>query len=100
MADSSTFIYVLRPCRQGLSDAPTPEEEASLDEHFQYLRRELEEGGLILAGPCLDGALGVVVFRAPTEEAAREFMEADPAVRHGLMRAELHPFRVSLVEKA
>jgi uncharacterized protein YciI len=99
MMDSSTFIYVLRPCREGLGEAPTTEEEARLEEHFHYLRGRLEEGRLILAGPCLDGALGVVVFRAATEEAARAFMESDPAVRHGLMTAELHPFRVSLVER-
>jgi len=99
MAKSSAFIYVLRPSREGLADAPTPEEEARLEEHFQYLRSRLEEGRLILAGPCLDGMLGVVVFRAETEEAARAFMDSDPAVRYGLMTAELHPFRVSLVER-
>jgi hypothetical protein len=25
-------------------------------------------------------------------------MENDPAVKHGIMTAELHPFRVSLIE--
>ena len=42
--DSSTFIYVLRPCREGLGEAPTTEEEARLEEHFHYLRGRLEEG--------------------------------------------------------
>jgi uncharacterized protein YciI len=96
MADESTFIYVLRPCRPGLIHETTPQEEATLDEHFEYLHRSLEEGRLILAGPCLDGEFGVVVFRAATEQAAVEFMGGDPAVRYGLMTAELHPFRVSL----
>lgn len=96
MGGESTFIYVLRPCRSGLIDEATPEEEATLSEHFEYLERSLEEGRLILAGPCLDGEFGVVVFRAATEQAAVEFMRGDPAVRCGLMTAELHPFRVSL----
>jgi len=93
----STFIYMLRPKRRSLIDETTPEEEARLGEHFEYLERALEDGKLILAGPCLDGEFGVVVFRASTQEAALEFMQSDPAVRHGLMTAELHPFRVSLM---
>jgi uncharacterized protein YciI len=92
-----SFIYVLKPKRASLIDDASAEEEQTLGEHFAYLQRALEQGQLILAGPCLDGEFGVVVFRAPTEQAAVEFMEGDPAVRHGLMTAELHAFRVSLL---
>jgi uncharacterized protein YciI len=92
-----TFIYVLRPKRASLIDDASAEEEERLGEHFEYLQRALEEGMLILAGPCLDGKFGVVVFRAPTEQAAVEFMEGDPAVKQRLMTAELSPFRVSLM---
>jgi len=91
-----TFIYVLRTKGRNLIDEATPEEEARLGEHLDYLNRALEDGKLILAGPCLDGDFGIVVFRAATERAALEFMQSDPAVRHGLMTAELYPFRVSL----
>jgi len=41
--------------------------------------------------------MGVVLFRTATDDEALEFMQSDPAVRHGLMTAELHPFRVSLI---
>jgi uncharacterized protein YciI len=92
-----TFIYVLRPKRASLIDDASAEEEERLGEHFEYLQRALEEGMLILAGPCLDGEFGVVVFRAPTEQAAVEFMEDDPAVKQRLMTAELSPFCVSLM---
>ena len=92
-----TFIYVLKPRRASLIDDASAEEEKRLGEHFEYLQRALKEGRLILAGPCLDGEFGVVVFGAPTERAAVEFMEGDPAVKHGLMTAELHAFRVSLL---
>jgi uncharacterized protein YciI len=90
------FTYVLRLKRPSLIDDASPGEESRLHEHFEYLRTSLEEGKLILAGPCLDGEFGVVVFRAATEEVAVEFTTGDPAVRHGLMTAELYPFRVSL----
>jgi uncharacterized protein YciI len=96
----SAFIYVLRAIRPAMIDDPRPEEASRLEEHFEYLARALDQGRLVLAGPCLDGEFGVVVFRADTEQAAKEFMEGDPAVRHGLMTAELHSFRVSLLGKA
>jgi len=91
------FIYLMKPRRASLADDASVEEEERLGEHFAYLQRALEEGELILAGPCLDGEFGVVVFRAPSEQEAAEFMEGDPAVKHGLMTAELHAFRVSLL---
>ena len=93
----STFIYMLRPRSPRLADETTPEEEASLGEHFEYLQRALEEGKPILAGPCADGAFGIVIFRATTEEEAEEFMLNDPAVSQGAMRAELHGYRISLM---
>jgi uncharacterized protein YciI len=88
---------MLRPQRCSLIDETAPEEEARLGEHFDYLERALEDGKLILAGPCLDGEFGVVLFRAATDDEASEFVQSDPAVRHGLMTADLHPFRVSLM---
>jgi uncharacterized protein YciI len=95
-----TFIYMLKPRRASLIDEANQEEEARLEEHFVYLQQALEEGSLVLAGPCLDGELGVVLFRAPTEEAALEFMEGDPAVKHLLTTGELPSFRFSLVGTA
>jgi uncharacterized protein YciI len=95
-----TFIYMLRPTSRRLIDETTADEEARLGEHFEYLERALEEGKLILTGPCLDGEFGVVLFRAGTDDEALELVQSDPAVRYGLMTAELHPFRVSLLATA
>ncbi len=90
------YVYLLRPSHPGLVDHPTPDEEAVLGAHFGYLQAALQDGRLLLAGPCTDGAFGIVVFRAASLVAAREFMQGDPAVRGALMTAELHPFRASL----
>jgi len=100
MSELPTFVYLLKPSRARLIPDASPGEEATLGEHFEYLQTGLSEGRLILAGPCEDGEFGIVIFRAGTEEEALEFMEDDPAVRGGLMTAELHPFRISLVERA
>jgi uncharacterized protein YciI len=43
-----------------------------------------------------DNTFGIVVLEADSEEAARQLMEADPALVHGLMRAQLFPYRTAL----
>ncbi|MBA4380386.1 MAG: hypothetical protein C0393_06895, partial [Anaerolinea sp.] len=90
------YIYLIHPMRHGFFEQPTPEEDAAMEEHFQYLKKAAEEGKVLLAGPCLDETFGLVVFRAENEEAAKAFMFNDPSVKVNVMMAELHPFRASL----
>lgn len=97
------FIYVFDPVRRELvtdPDAWTEEETRIAHSHFSYLSRATEEGIVVLAGRSTDGeGPAVVVFDAPTETEARQFMENDPFVAGGLMRASLHPFRAALVQR-
>lgn len=103
MADAvkEQFIYVFDPVRPELvtdPDAWTEEDTRIAGEHVAYLQRATQEGIVILAGRSLDGkGPAVVIFEADTEDDARRFMEADPFVAGGLMRASLHPFRAALV---
>ena len=99
MNTMSTFIYVVRLVKSGMFEKMSSEEEAVVEDHFNRLKKALAEGKLIFAGPTLDGKFGIVVFRAQSREEAEEFMKNDPAVKEGIMTAELHPFRVSLIEK-
>jgi uncharacterized protein YciI len=46
-----------------------------------------------------DKTFGVAIFEAPDEDAARKFLQGDPAVAGGLMTVELHPFAVTLQRK-
>jgi uncharacterized protein len=90
------YLYLIHPYRHGFFDAPTPEEEAVLNEHFEYLKQATETGLVLLAGPCLDDTFGLIVFRAENDEAANTFMFNDPSIKKNVMAAELHPLRVSL----
>jgi uncharacterized protein YciI len=90
------YLYLIHPYRHGFFDAPTPEEEAIMDEHFTYLKTAADEGTVLLAGPCTDDTFGLVVFRAENEAAANAFMFADPSVKKNVMAAELHSMRVSI----
>ena len=98
------FIYVFDPVRPELvtdPDAWTEEDTRIAHDHFAYLKSATEEGIVILAGRSIDGeGPAVVILDASTETEARQFMERDPFVAGGLMRASLHPFRAALVRSS
>jgi uncharacterized protein YciI len=99
MSKEFTFVYVLNLVKPEALEKMTPRERVIIDEHFEYLRRRLNEGKLVLAGRCLEGEFGIVIFNAESEKEAMEFMENDPAVKKRIMTAELHPFRIALIQK-
>lgn len=92
------FVYLIRPVRPDFLQSATAEEEVTMDRHFQYLKGLAAEGRLMLAGPCLDAAFGIVILVTESEDEARTMMENDPAVLGGVMVSELHPFKVSILE--
>ena len=95
------WLCLIRPTRlEMLTDGMTPDEARHMSDHYERLRLETEAGSVVLAGPSLrtdDHNVGVIVFRADTEADARRFVDDDPAVANGVMTAELHPFRISLL---
>jgi uncharacterized protein YciI len=93
------FIYQLKPVRQDLMENQTDLEQEILESHFFYLQNLKNEQKLLLAGPCLDAAFGIVILMGMNEQEALSAMEKDPAVSRGVMTAELHPFRVSLLSE-
>jgi len=96
MAD---FIYLIHPLREGFFQEPTDEENKYVDAHYQYLKSGVENGQVLLAGPCLDETFGLVVFQASDETTANDFMMNDPSIKNNVMMAELHPFNISLLGK-
>ena len=91
------WLCVIRPPRATFMDDATPAEEQVMSDHFEYLKRLLDEGKLILAGPSLDPPFGIIVFEAESGDEARDLIAADPSVAAGIQTPELHPFRASLV---
>jgi uncharacterized protein YciI len=68
MRKESMFIYILNLVRHETLGRMTPHEKAVIDEHCEYLRRGLNEGKLVLAGRCLKGEFGIVIFNAESEK--------------------------------
>jgi uncharacterized protein YciI len=93
------YLYRIQPVREGFLIGSTPEEDAIISEHFDYLKALTEQGVVLMAGRTVnteDTSHGLVIFLAASEIAARAVMENDPAVRAGVFRAELFPFAVAL----
>ncbi|MCE7983897.1 MAG: hypothetical protein DYG89_22210 [Caldilinea sp. CFX5] len=97
------FLYKIQPTRLAmLTEGPTEEEARLVSEHFHYLQRLCEAGVVKLAGRTLNtdaSTFGIVIFEAADETAAHAIVDNDPAVKQGVMRAELYPYRIALMAK-
>jgi uncharacterized protein YciI len=95
------FLYILRPVRPAmLSEGPTPEEQRAVADHFAYLTDLTEKGIMILVGRTQTSGpdtMGLAIFEAADEDAARAIMAADPAVARGVMGATLYPYKIALM---
>ncbi|UCC47584.1 MAG: hypothetical protein JSV41_08790 [Gemmatimonadota bacterium] len=98
------YLYRLQATRpMMLSEGPTLEEVAVIEQHSAYLKALAEKGVVTFGGRTLNSdetAFGIVVLSGDSEDAARHIMENDPAVRDGVLRADLYPFRIAYVGKA
>jgi uncharacterized protein YciI len=93
------FLYRITPTRLGMvTEGPTDVEEAILTRHFNYLKSLTDQGTVLLFGRTQNSdetTFGIAIFRAESENEARSIMLNDPAVKGGLMRAELYPYKVA-----
>jgi uncharacterized protein YciI len=97
--ETTEFLYQIKPIRENFMVEQSTEEQNALEEHFLYLQNLLQEGKLVLAGPCLDASFGVVILQNTNQEEARLIMDNDPAIVNKIMTGKLYPFRVSLLNK-
>jgi uncharacterized protein YciI len=71
----------------------TPEHKKVFGGHLAHIRAMIEQGHYVLCGPFTDDGrvAGMCIVTAPSVEAARQFVVADPAVQAGVFEAEVHP---------
>ena len=101
--ERATYVYILRLVpRLHAETAWTDDDRASVARHFRYLSDATDRGQVQLAGRTaepFDRTFGLVIFAAESEDAARAFMQSDPAVVAGVMTATLHPYSIALQRK-
>lgn len=85
------FAVEIRTGPQWNSALP-PNQQPLMREHSANLRK-LREEGRIRAGARY-GEVGLIVVEAANIEEARAWIDADPAMRAGVFRYEIHPLGV------
>lgn len=76
------------------TDKKTPERAEILAQHLAYVISLLESGKTVIGGPLTDDGeiRGLYVLRAKSAGEAREWADADPAVKAGHFSVEMHPW--------
>jgi uncharacterized protein YciI len=92
------YVYMVKVVDPELFEHMDPDQEKVIEAHFLQLKKGIEEGQVALAGPCTDGVFGIVDFDAASDQEAEAYMLGDPALVAGIITAELHPFRISLMQ--
>ncbi|GAE24519.1 hypothetical protein JCM9140_455 [Halalkalibacter wakoensis JCM 9140] len=59
-------------------------------EHLAYLEQLEANGNIFAKGPFVDGAGGLVIYKADSFEEAKKLAEADPYVIQGVRTLQLH----------
>ena len=93
------WLYVLRPNRpEMLLAGPTATEAATVSRHAAHCDALGKEGVMLMVGRTQTNTpdtLGLAVFLAEDEQAARQVMESDPAIIEGVMSGTLYPYRIA-----
>jgi uncharacterized protein YciI len=90
----SAFIYRILPPRENFVATITATEQAVMGRHFAYLTGLHAAGKVHFVGRAENGDFGLAVIEAEGLAEAESMGRADPAVAEGLMRLEVHAFRI------
>lgn len=102
----SFYCYILKLNPAFYRKEDWTEKEAELvGIHFNYLKELTEKGILFLAGrtvnePMTEKDLGIAILETESKEEAGNYMRNDPAVKGGLMTAELFKFSLALLRNS
>jgi uncharacterized protein YciI len=95
--EKKTFIYVLHIVPKYLDVKTwTDTDKKVVKEHMDKLRTLFADGTLLHAGKTDkmdEKTLGIVIYYAESIEKAKEIADADPAVKAGMMTAEVFSYR-------
>jgi uncharacterized protein YciI len=79
------------------TEQPAVDAQKILLHHLWNIRRMMDEGKMLVAGPFLNDSdlRGIFVFNTESAEEAKAWAEIDPAVKAGRLTAEIRPWFVA-----
>src|SRR5262245_9781991 len=90
--------YHLALLKSGLqTERPAADAQKTQLDHLLYIRRLMDEGKMLAAGPFTKSGLlrGLFVFNTESMDEAKAWSESDPAVKAGRLVPEIHPWLVA-----
>ena len=93
MSDMKTYYLVL--LMEGPKRNQDSTEAAKIQQaHLAHLGKMTEQGKLVMAGPLLDDVdlRGICIYDVKSLEEAKALAEADPAVKAGRLKVQVHPW--------
>ncbi len=93
MSEMKTYYLVL--LMKGPNRGQDSTEAAKIQEaHLAHLTKLSNQGKLVMAGPLLDDIdlRGICIYNVKNLEEAKALAEADPAVKSGRLKVEVHPW--------
>ena len=96
MPEMTTYYFGMLLKGDKWSKEETPERAELQTQHIAHLTAMGKAGRLVIAGPLLDDGTirGLLVYKAASLEEAKAWAEADPAVKAGRLKVEMHPWMV------
>ncbi len=98
MSDKIYFAVRLIPSRPTFPEDMTLEEADIMKKHAVYWKDMAGRGFTLVYGPVLDpkGVYGLGIISVESEEQANSLLADDPAVKPGLVKAEICPMLATL----
>ncbi|ARI75983.1 YciI family protein [Halobacillus mangrovi] len=94
------YLYRLTLIKRLLKEENwTKADEKIVTDHFHHLKSWTEEGKVVMAGRTTNedaSQFGIVIFYATNAQEAEHMMNEDPAIKKGIMKGELFPFKIAL----
>ncbi|MCU0317007.1 MAG: hypothetical protein MUC92_10480 [Fimbriimonadaceae bacterium] len=99
--DLTQWLVVFQPMRYAmLLEGPTEEEWGALGDHITFWQSMSDRGLVLLLGRTQTNGpetIGLGIFLAPSYEGAKQLVQADPAVRGGVFKGFVFPYKVAVL---
>lgn len=95
----STFFCMLKPARPDMHGNLSQAEQDIFANHCQYLQEKFNEKTVLQAGTSFEKGhegFAIVILRAHSKEEATSIIEADPAVKSGLLKVKVTQYSIFL----